>query len=115
MCAYVAKKYHLMPWEVRKLTLPQLSNIIFHEEDGHGELVPVYDAKPVTMSDEDKVRAGWISQGISPTLCDLKWREFLEEEGERYRLEQLRLPHEEIDRRVAEFRKTILAKRGPAW
>lgn len=102
-----------MPWDVRKLTFHQLNHILFHETDKHGVLVPIYDAKGDWQSDEERIREPWAKAGLSPDQCDLKWREYIEEDCERHRLGQL--PADEMEKRIAEFRKKQIARRGPAW
>jgi len=113
MCAIVAKEFKLMPWDVRKLTFHQLNYILFHETDKHGVLVPIYDRKSDWQSDEERLREQWTGAGLSPEQCDLKWREFVEEDGERERIANL--PPEEIEKWLVEFREKQVARRGPAW
>lgn len=113
MCAIVAKEFKLMPWDVRKLTFHQLNHVLFHETDKHGVLVPIYDTKTDWKSDEERLREGWMAAGLSPEQCETKWREYVEEDCERHRLEGV--PPEVLEAKIAAFRAKQISRRGPAW
>ena len=99
--------------EIKRLTFHQLNHIFFHETDKHGSLVPIYDQRTDWKSDEERIREPWLAAGLSPEQCDIKWKEFVEEDGERFRLAHL--PPDELGPRIAAFRAKQLARRGPAW
>lgn len=108
--------WNLKPWEVRKLTWPQIIGIYGHPRDDKGQLITESEAEPHSWTPFEICQWKWKSRGLSEAQIRVK---FSEETAENAFVRQLQgeqvNPESDVWRtRIADFRMGLIRNRGKA-
>lgn len=98
---------------LRKLTLWQIANILYHPRDEFG-FVRSADADE-RLTEEEMFRKRWQEWGLTEDKIDRKWSEYVELCGYRDSLEKRGTARDAIGRLVADYESTQMKRRQWGW